>query len=454
MTSNTHALKEASRFLDCLYPDTGIITYQTFPDNPSRRLSNPQIFHGPLDKCWMDLAYFNSYEAGAYVAVNQTDGTGRSVDNVTRLTSLFLDLDGSPLDPVLECPLKPHVILESSPGRFQCRWKIQPIPVTDDNRQEKIVLFRAAQTGLAKRFKGDTKVSDIARVARIPGFFNHKRESPFLVRILHLDHGPAVDLHELCKALGIDLSRKALKVHALSPSLNIHVNLESDDPIYEGERNVSIFSICRSLAYRDIRGDDLVRHALSVNETRCVPRLSEDEVLRTANSVDNYFIENSYLSPRKLAQTILESYRENAVDLVFSKGKFYSYNYDRLSYAGVDIRRLYSRMRSISKLTNSKDLLSKTLQELSAIARPGFPRDTLEYEFCRKFLTRSLESKVIFSEVYGKYQKWCRQKGVSHSQETVLRREIEFRMGVTLKRFRIGKGLHYGFVGIALKSMS
>jgi len=444
-------LKQTSKFADCLYPGLHL-TYQTFPDNRLDKRTDPQIFHGPIDQCWSDLKSLNHFGAGVYTTINPTDGKGRSADNVIYLTSLFLDLDGAPLDPVVSCRIRPHLVLESSPGRFQCRWKIAPIQVTPENRQEKILLFKAAQVGLAQLFNGDMKVSDISRVARIPGFYNRKRDTPFLVTIIYLDNGPAIDLYELCKALKIDLSPKAFKSHSLSLDLNVHVNLDSDDPIYEGERNVSIFSICRSLAYQDIRGDDLIAHAHRVNEVRCNPPLPEDEVRRTASSVEKYFSDHNYLSPKKLARAIMDSYDENGVDLVYSKGKFWVFNQGRMFYERVDIRKLYSRMKSISDLTRSKELLSETLRELSLLARQGFPTDTLEYQFCRKFLVKNPESKVSMSQVYEAYKKWCRQKGVTPSNQTVLRKELEFRLGVTLKRIRISKLLPNGFIGIDLKT--
>jgi len=451
MKTESKGYRQAFKFVECLYPDFPL-TYQTFSERKSR-LTDPQIFHGSIDQCWKDLRFFNSYDAGIYSTINQTDGNGRSIENITYITSLFLDLDGAPLDQVLSCPIYPNVVLESSPGRYQCRWKLNSIEVTPENRNERIALFRAAQIGLAKLFNGDTKVSDLGRVARIPGFYNHKRESPFLVKIVGLNETPAFDLHEFCAALQIDLSAKTLKLYSRSENfLNVHVNIDSDHPIYEGERNVSIFHICRNFAFRDVRGDDLIDLALAVNQSRCDPPLPEIEVERTANSVDKYFSEHNYLSPKNLARVIMDSYEENYVDLVFSDGKFYSYNYGRMSYEAVDIRKLYSRMWSISDLTRSKELLGKTLHELSKIARQGIPRDTLEYQFCRKCLIKSPVSKVTLSAVYQAYKKWCRQKGIDPASQSVLRKEIETRMEATLKRIRIGKSLHMGFDGIALKT--
>jgi hypothetical protein len=158
------------------------------------------------------------------------------------------------------------------------------------------------------------------------------------------------------------------------------------------------------------------------------------------------------LAPKELAQTIMDSYEENAVDLVFFKNTFYRYNYGRMEYEAVDVRKLYSRMRSISPLTTSKDLLSETLNELSKIARQGLPKKTLESEFCRKFLIKSPASKIRLDELYQRYKKWCIQKGYSPSEQTVLRKEIEVRFGVVLKRLRLGRSLHKGFSGIALKT--
>ncbi len=92
----------------------------------------------------------------------------------TEIRTVFVDLDGSPLEPVLKGPLHPHLVIESSPGRYHAYWIIKGLSLED---------FTPIQKLLAERFNGDTKVCDLSRIMRLPGFYHHK-EMPYLTKIL------------------------------------------------------------------------------------------------------------------------------------------------------------------------------------------------------------------------------------------------------------------------------
>jgi hypothetical protein len=64
------------------------------------------------------LAELNRMGAGIFVALNQTDGKGRKRENIKRVRAVSADLDGAPLEPVMQCALKPHIVVETSPGRI------------------------------------------------------------------------------------------------------------------------------------------------------------------------------------------------------------------------------------------------------------------------------------------------------------------------------------------------
>ena len=107
----------------------------------------------------------NKAGAGVYVKLNKTVGNGLKADDVTMVRSVMLDLDGASLEPVLYCPLRPHVIVETSPGRYHAYWRVKDFPL------EKYV---AVQRGLAKRFDGDPGVAKLSVLARLPGFKHMK----------------------------------------------------------------------------------------------------------------------------------------------------------------------------------------------------------------------------------------------------------------------------------------
>jgi hypothetical protein len=187
--------RHAERFLQLLDPCATSFCFQSFDDDKKRAkaltadntlrkkqgkppLPNPfaRILHGTLDECWGNLVQLNEQGCGIFVTVNETDGTGRKIKNVERVRSLFVDLDGAPLDPVKHADLPPHLMIESSPGRWQTYWLAAIGGIKLDQ-------FSALQKGLAKRYGGDPSVHDLPRVLRMPGFL-HRKGEPFLVRIV------------------------------------------------------------------------------------------------------------------------------------------------------------------------------------------------------------------------------------------------------------------------------
>jgi hypothetical protein len=164
---------ETSFFLKAICGDS-LVTWQTFDDDADRKDSSlARILHGTDQLVLDQLDKLQSRGAGVYMMVNNGDGKGRSAKNVTRVRSLFVDLDGSPLDPVKE--YTPDLTIESSPGRYHAYWLVKDCPLKD---------FRATQKALAVKFDGDTHVHDLCRVMRVPGYL-HLKGKPFKTRILH-----------------------------------------------------------------------------------------------------------------------------------------------------------------------------------------------------------------------------------------------------------------------------
>jgi putative DNA primase/helicase len=140
--------------------------------------------YGTLAEHWDWLVKRNERGAGIYVTINETDGKGGKKTNIIRIRALFEDLDGSPLAPVVNAKVKPHIIVQSSPGRFQtykCFTGRMPLRV-----------FEPLQKALANRFNGDPSVHDLSRVMRLPGFVHRKeKDKPFLSHIVAINgHKP------------------------------------------------------------------------------------------------------------------------------------------------------------------------------------------------------------------------------------------------------------------------
>ena len=121
----------------------------------------------------------NAHGADVYLTVNalNPDAKRRTKTDVAAIRHLYLDIDeGGPaaLNKVLldrDMP-KPHSVLESSPGKYQMLWQVENF---SPQHAETVV------RGLARQFGADAGVWDTARVLRLPGFRNHKYETPHYV---------------------------------------------------------------------------------------------------------------------------------------------------------------------------------------------------------------------------------------------------------------------------------
>lgn len=171
----------ANQFLKAL-DHAGIFTFQTFCDRKeSSDGSLIRVLHGSLVQHASLLAKLNARGAGIFVMVNRGDGivhpgekTCRTGKNVIAVRSLFADLDGSPLAPVIAA-LQPDIVVESSPGRWHAYWLTNDCPLTD---------FRLCQQRIAMKFNSDPKVVDLPRVMRLPGFIHQKAE-PFMAHMTY-----------------------------------------------------------------------------------------------------------------------------------------------------------------------------------------------------------------------------------------------------------------------------
>ena len=178
------ARKHTDRFLNRF---SGKKTFQTFddkkgPDGKGRgRLA--KIIHD--DETY--LKNINDQGAGVFLTINETDGNGRETRNITKVRAIYVDLDGADVNPVLQ--EMPHMVVESSPGKFHGYWLVKDFPLE---------AFKATQQRLIKKFGGDKAVCDLPRVMRIPGYVHHKGE-PFTTQIVFEHHGEPLTYAEVCE---------------------------------------------------------------------------------------------------------------------------------------------------------------------------------------------------------------------------------------------------------------
>ncbi len=183
--------KQRKQFLSKL---PGVKTFQTFPDNKNglshqdvKFLTRQVSIHEnqyPVDgdinsdepymniKIIFGLEKLNERGAGVFVTINETDGKGRKISNITKVRAVFADFDGEPLPDTFD--LEPSMIIESSPGKWHVYWMVEDYPKES---------FGVIQTSIAKKLGSDPVVKDLSRVMRVPGFYHNKKE-PFMTRIV------------------------------------------------------------------------------------------------------------------------------------------------------------------------------------------------------------------------------------------------------------------------------
>jgi hypothetical protein len=186
----TTAPEEAVRFLKSLDPEATSFTFQTFDDveievdgKVTKRKDQKlvRVLNGTLEQHTAELARLNAQGAGIYVTVNETNLEGRKKANIVRVRAVFVDLDGSPLDPVMADKRRPHMVIETSPRKWHAYWRVADMPLDQ---------FEPVQEALIAKFHSDKNVHDLPRVMRLPGFMHRKRE-PFLIKIESTnDHAP------------------------------------------------------------------------------------------------------------------------------------------------------------------------------------------------------------------------------------------------------------------------
>lgn len=253
----------AHQFIDLL-SEGNICSFQTFDDSKvSKRKKLTNVFHGNLDENIDKLIKLNEDGAGIFVMVNQGDGKGRASENITSIRSVFIDLDGSPIQPVLDAPIKPQIIIETSPNKYHAYWL-----VNDLDKEH----FKPLQQLIARDYGGDMKVCDLPRVMRIPNFF-HKKNAPFEVRIYQINNIPRYRKDEIYEAFGFD------------PSLSNWKDLEK---IYEGSRNNQMFTRAMHLAKQGHTREAIERRMETLNQKLCIPPLDDSELRGIINSALSY----------------------------------------------------------------------------------------------------------------------------------------------------------------------
>ena len=168
MTALSVDVGEARRFLRRLDPKATSWCFRTIADAQERSRANNHT--GDLELVRPRLQAAQESGAGVFVVIN---AGGQRKDEITRVRAVFADTDGAPLEPILGCGLEPHLVVESSPGKWHVYWLVDGLVLED---------FTRVQKAIAQEFLTDRSVCDLPRVMRLPGSWHQKGE-PWQVKI-------------------------------------------------------------------------------------------------------------------------------------------------------------------------------------------------------------------------------------------------------------------------------
>jgi len=203
-----------------------------------------------------------------YVSMNSfKDDRSRSEANVAKVRHLWADFDKDGIESLTKLNSsnkvqQPAAISETSDGKYQAVWNVEDdISISEAKRLLK---------GIAAEFGGDPQVTDCARVLRVPGFKNHKYPHKPEARIEFLDEAP-----KRYKAKDFDVAVSA------DQSSDIATVAKSSDPIPNGMRNSVLHFIAFNLWRCGLSPDLLEEQIFRINEERCIPQLTQDEIRLT-----------------------------------------------------------------------------------------------------------------------------------------------------------------------------
>jgi hypothetical protein len=281
--------EDARLFLHVLDPQADQFTFQLFDDHKGRKdKSLARVLHGPLVELYATLVNYSRRGAGVFVTVNETNLRGRTKDCITRIRLYFADLDGPPLTNICRFNLWPHIITQTSHGRYGIFYKIADAPLDEEN-------FKRTQLALAELFESDASVCDSPHVMRLPGFPHQKNpQTPFISQIAYNIYQRAIEGKtpiyteaEFQQALAAALVLRRPRKSVTSDSI---AGLPKPPPDWsegykEGQRNNECARRAGSCFARGMSEEETIAECLRWNEQQNRPPLDEQEVRNVVSSI-------------------------------------------------------------------------------------------------------------------------------------------------------------------------
>ena len=222
------------------------------------------------------------------------------VDEVAAVGCLFAEFDAkdfagsmnATMTHITNLDLAPTAIVNSGHG-YHCYWILKEALILGDEKTRKVAADR--QAAWVAFVGADSGAKDLARVLRVPGTTNAKKNPvPVTLDRLTDDEYALEEFDRLLADISIAtvLLPRAARDHS---------------PIREGERHQTLVSLGGTLRKRGMSPESIEAALLAENATRCQPPMSEDEVRKIADAIGKY-------DPGKPKKSVLEVVR--ATDLM------------------------------------------------------------------------------------------------------------------------------------------
>ena len=249
---------------------TGKHTFQTFDDAQKKEKQLSRV----LFRKNYELDDLNDHGAGIFFTVNECDGKGRKKENVTRVRAIFVDLDGSPIEPVLA--YNPHIVVESSSGKYHAYWLVDDFPME---------AFTDTQKNMARMFAGDKAVNDLSRVMRVPGYY-HRKSGRFLTKTIIEGYHQTLSYSDVVSLFPPPQKEKfsAKKYRNDTPA---DKQWKGQWGTSEGERNNGLARFCGWMVKANYGDRDFYEGAMKWGMS-CIPPMSEHEIQGVVKSVGRY----------------------------------------------------------------------------------------------------------------------------------------------------------------------
>lgn len=263
-------LNDALKFVGQLGLDPDQVLIQIYPTREKQNQgARPWNRLGNLQDLWPRIVEADSQ--GASISISPNIVTGAKQADVETTNCVWAD-DDTPRDEFQDdWPIPPHLVNESSLGKFHYIWLLEPGCI-EPKEAGKI------QAAIAANFGTDASLSDYSKKIRLPGTV-HRKHDPWLVRTVYTSNHSRYGRERILAAFSV--SGKA--------STNSHdVKRNADGKIGEGGRNDFLFKQGSRLRGMGLSEPAILAELQELNKSECAKQLLDSEIQSIAASVAGY----------------------------------------------------------------------------------------------------------------------------------------------------------------------